>query len=251
MIQRLKSRWRRELANRCAKRLGRLTSPKPIVSFTFDDVPVSASTVGAEILEAQGMRGTFYMSLGLLLSETPTGRICSAEDVLRLHQHRHEIGCHTFFHSDSWDTTAPNFEVSIRKNRHALAGICADIPCETFSYPISCPHPSNKRIVERHFRIGRGGGQTFNQGQLDLNYVSAFFLEQAANFDRVRQILHQACLSSGWMIFATHDVTENPTAYGVTPNFFKELVGLVAETDAQVLTVREALRYVDSATTPA
>ena len=38
----------------------------PMVSFTFDDLPKSAVTTGAEMLEAHGARGTFYVSGGLV-----------------------------------------------------------------------------------------------------------------------------------------------------------------------------------------
>jgi peptidoglycan/xylan/chitin deacetylase (PgdA/CDA1 family) len=37
-----------------------------VVSFTFDDVPASAASEGAPILEAFGIRGTYYLCGGLL-----------------------------------------------------------------------------------------------------------------------------------------------------------------------------------------
>ena len=37
-----------------------------MVSFTFDDLPKSAVTTGAGMLEAHGARGTFYVSGGLV-----------------------------------------------------------------------------------------------------------------------------------------------------------------------------------------
>jgi peptidoglycan/xylan/chitin deacetylase (PgdA/CDA1 family) len=39
-----------------------------MVSFTFDDVPKSAATVGATILEEYGGRATFYVA-GSLVSQ--------------------------------------------------------------------------------------------------------------------------------------------------------------------------------------
>jgi peptidoglycan/xylan/chitin deacetylase (PgdA/CDA1 family) len=43
-----------------------------MVSFTFDDVPKSAATVGATILEEYGGRATFYVA-GSLVTEPPHG----------------------------------------------------------------------------------------------------------------------------------------------------------------------------------
>ena len=44
----------------------RLNNATPMVSFTFDDIPKSAATTGAGILEDHGARGTFYVSGGLV-----------------------------------------------------------------------------------------------------------------------------------------------------------------------------------------
>ena len=46
----------------------RLSGNAPMVSFTFDDVPKSAATVGAPMLEEYGGRATFYVA-GSLVSQ--------------------------------------------------------------------------------------------------------------------------------------------------------------------------------------
>ena len=47
-------------------------------------------------------------------------------------------------------------------------------------------------------------------------------------------------LSRGWLIFATHDVTDNPSPYGCTPTFFQGVVDYAAKSGAMLLTVGEA-----------
>ena len=44
----------------------RMRNTSPMVCFTFDDLPKSAVTTGADLLEAHGARGTFYVSGGLV-----------------------------------------------------------------------------------------------------------------------------------------------------------------------------------------
>lgn len=68
-----------------------------VVSFSFNDFPVSAIT-GAKAFEDQGWRGTFYVSPGLYGQHSASGQICSQEDVLSLYVGRHEIGAHTYSH---------------------------------------------------------------------------------------------------------------------------------------------------------
>jgi peptidoglycan/xylan/chitin deacetylase (PgdA/CDA1 family) len=69
----------------------------PLVSFTFDDVPDSAYTNGASILEDYGIQGTFYIASGTCGSTDTHWRVISREQVALLHARGHEIGCHTFF----------------------------------------------------------------------------------------------------------------------------------------------------------
>ena len=52
-----------QLANRAiVTKSIEVLSDKPLISFTFDDFPLSAATAGADILERYGARGTFYAS---------------------------------------------------------------------------------------------------------------------------------------------------------------------------------------------
>ena len=64
------SALRARVSNRLARHLRaapfRLHNTSPMVSFTFDDIPKTAATVGASIVEEYNARGTFYVSGGLV-----------------------------------------------------------------------------------------------------------------------------------------------------------------------------------------
>ncbi len=53
----------------------------PIVSFTFDDFPRSAYTVGGAILEEFGARGTYYATAGLMNRSNELGELFVRDDV--------------------------------------------------------------------------------------------------------------------------------------------------------------------------
>jgi hypothetical protein len=76
----------------------RKINPQPLVSFTFDDVPASACREGAAILEAHGVRATYYVCAGGRGAASPCGRLASADDIAALASRGHEIGCHTYSH---------------------------------------------------------------------------------------------------------------------------------------------------------
>jgi len=219
-----------------------IASQTPIISFTFDDFPRSAWLTGGSILERAGLKGTYYASLGLMGQTAPTGEICLPQDVTALVERGHELGSHTFDHRHSWDTRTNVFERSLRENQAALDKLVPGARFRTFSYPISPPRPRTKHLVGSRFAAARGGGQTFNTGQTDLNYLSAYFLEKMRHDrDAVKHLIADNRAACGWLIFATHDVSDTPTPYGCTPGFFEDIVECAVESGARIVPVAEAL----------
>jgi peptidoglycan/xylan/chitin deacetylase (PgdA/CDA1 family) len=227
------------------RRPWRLNLSHPVVSFTFDDFPRSALFAGGEILRRAGGAGTFYAAFGLMGTVVGVGEIFLPKDLRLLLNAGHELGCHTFAHSHSWRTRPSVFERSVLDNAAALRTLIPGLSFKTFSYPISHPRPRTKERIARYFAACRGGGQTFNADTLDLNYLSAYFLEKAGgNAASVANILERNRRAGGWLIFATHDISDSPSPYGVTPAFFEETVRLTIDSGARILTVAGALQNV-------
>ena len=215
----------------------------PIISFTFDDFPASALKVGGKILRRHGVFGTYYVCLGLLNREEPVGRMCSSGDLEEVLTEGHELGCHTFAHSDPWETKPSAFRKSILDNQCALEEAFPGAVFKTMSYPISTtPRPVTKRWMGRHFACCRAGGQRMNLGTVDLNYVQSFFLEQSRDAPApIWELIERNRVEGGWLIFSTHDVTDRPTRFGCTPTFFEEVVRRAVGSGATVLPVARAV----------
>lgn len=241
--------YKRNAAEPVFKRTVALSLSRPLISFTFDDYPQSAIRIAGTILKDQGARGTYYVSLGLLDTDAPAGRLCTAEDVVRTAEEGHEVGCHTYQHCHSWDTDAKMYERSIEQNKEAIGKMIPGSTFRSFSYPIALPRPSVKRVCGKHFASSRGGGQAFNSGRTDLNQLSAFFLEKV-NGDRspVTDIIERNKRANGWLIFATHDVCPQPSPYGCTPEFFSDVVKYAAQSGSRILPVGEAVGLIQGRT---
>ncbi len=239
---RIQNRYQSTLARLLFKRTIRMRNKVPYISFTFDDFPRSALYIGGEILLRYGFRGTYYASFGLMGTEAPTGLIFEAYDINELLVQRHELGCHTFDHCPSWETSSAVFEDSIIKNKLFLEKLIPGGSFKSFSYPISTPRPQTKRMVGRYFCNSRFGGQAYNVNEIDLNLMKAFFLEKSRNdVTAIRDIIDQNCQNRGWLILVTHDISENPSPYGCTPSFFEEVVNYSKASGAQILPISEAL----------
>ncbi|OLB85356.1 MAG: hypothetical protein AUI12_11420 [Acidobacteria bacterium 13_2_20CM_2_57_6] len=238
---RVQGRYIRSAARLFFKRPLAIKRQVPLISFTFDDFPRSAWHTGGAILQRHGLQGTYYASFGLMGKQAPTGTMFLPEDMKGLLEQGHELGCHTFNHCHSWETRPDLFEESIIKNQRALQELVPQASFRTFSYPISPPRPKTKQKAARHFLCCRGAGQTFNVGSADLNYLSAFFLEQSReNPKAVKSLIDQNLRAGGWLIFATHDISDSPTPWGCTPDFFEQIVQYAVDSGAQILPVVQA-----------
>jgi peptidoglycan/xylan/chitin deacetylase (PgdA/CDA1 family) len=230
-LQRRAARW-------FGRRPYRIKLESPVISFTFDDFPRSAFTTGGAILSQYGFSGTYYASFGLMGQQRSTGEMFRREDLQELILQGHELACHTFDHCDSWETTPADFEASILRNRRAAAQHVPTVSLKSLSYPITWPRPATKRRIASLFECARGGGQSFNVGMVDLNYLKAFFIEQSRDdFDAIKHIIDDNTKAMGWLIFATHDVSHNPTRFGCTPGLFERIVGYAEKSSAHVLPV--------------
>lgn len=222
-----------------------IRTEQPLISFTFDDFPKSALATGGAILRSHQLSGTYYVSLGILGGNSPSGQLCELEDVVEALKQGHELGCHTFAHCHSWDTKSAVFEEAVLRNRAALRELVPWASFRTCSYPIATPRPAIKRVCAKYFECSRAGGQTFNSGSADLNQLSAFFLEKAkGDLEEVKRVIRENRKAKGWLVFATHEIVPCPSEYGCTAQFFEQVVRYAMESGARILPVAQALDVV-------
>ena len=116
----LKARVGNRLARHLRVAPAKLNNSGPMVSFTFDDAPISAAKVGADMLEQYDARGTFYIAGGLVDAWSGNWTGVSAEDIVGLHRRGHEIACHTFSHARVTDLSATAMAAELER----IATIC-------------------------------------------------------------------------------------------------------------------------------
>jgi len=242
LITRASGKVRRLLADQFGRRTLSIKTPVPIVSFTFDDAPVTAFREGRGILKQFGARATYYVSLGLLDAETEVGKIASVGDLARAVDEGGELGCHTFDHLDAWHTSSAAFMASVARNCQALHRILPGARFTTFAYPKSGAKLSLKLALGITFMCCRGGGQATNADSADLNLLKACFVDRRTGIDTVfiRTLVDYNADRRGWLILATHDVAADPSPYGCTPEFLEAIAQYASRSGALLLPVGEA-----------
>jgi len=214
-----------------------------MVSFTFDDVPKSAATTGAQLLCEYGARGTYYVAGGLVDQWSGHWTGLGADDIVRLHQEGHEIACHTFSHLRTTDLNAAAIATETEKNRHYLTALDSSIKIENFAYPFGLASVSRKGQLRKMFRSSRGILPGINSGTVDLQFLRAMPLtEEYIDRDGIDRAFDEAVATNGWLIFYSHDVEDTPSPYGCSPRLLRHALDAAARRNIPALSVASALQ---------
>jgi peptidoglycan/xylan/chitin deacetylase (PgdA/CDA1 family) len=215
---------------------------RPIVSFTFDDAPLTASTNGARLLEAAGACGTYYVA-GELCGESDGGRpFLSANELVRLNERGHELACHTYSHVRASDLSAAEFSTEITRNQTYVASQCGDVRLTSFAYPFGDVSLARKLQAQSMFASCRGISPGVNSGVADLGLLKAVALYAESRDDAgVDAWLDKAGRERGWLIFYTHDVEDRPSQWGASPEQLGRAIKASLDRGFEILTVRNAL----------
>jgi peptidoglycan/xylan/chitin deacetylase (PgdA/CDA1 family) len=225
-----------------AKRLS-LSGANPMVSFTFDDIPDSAATVGAPMLEDFGGLGTFYVAGSLVNQSSGHWDGIDGDGIVTLHRRGHEIACHTFSHRHAIELDATAMESEIARNRGYFQGLDASIRLDNFAYPYGLASVSLKRQLKDAFRSSRGILPGINSGHIDLQFLRATPLINAHIDERgIDRVFDKTLATGGWLIFYGHDVAPAPSPYGCTPSLLRHALEAAKRRNIPLVTVAEALR---------
>jgi peptidoglycan/xylan/chitin deacetylase (PgdA/CDA1 family) len=240
----LKARVGNKLARHLRVSPATLNNSRPMVSFTFDDAPISAATRGAAMLEEYNARATFYLAGGLVDAWSGNWTGLSADHIVGLHRRGHEIACHTFSHARATDLTEAAMTAELEKNRLYLQGLDSSISIENFAYPYGTGSVLRKRQLGKAFHSSRGILPGVNSGTVDLQYLRAVpLIEHQIDRDGIDRVLDEALASNGWLIFYGHDVEATPSPYGCSPELLRHALEAAARRKIPALSVADALRF--------
>src|SRR5579872_3755759 len=220
------STWKMRVNNRLARHLCtlpfRMRNPYPMVSFTFDDFPESAATVGASLLEQHHAKATFYVSGNLAGTWCGHWQGISNDGIVALHRQGHEIACHTFSHLRTSDLDAAQLAAEISKNRRYLLALDPSIRIENFAYPYGAGSVWRKTQLAKIFHSSRGIVPGVNAGVADLQFLrSTPLINHDIDRDGIERAFDEAVARNGWLIFYSHDVANKPSPYGCSPDLLR------------------------------
>lgn len=233
---------RRELSRYVNRR--RLTQgpDRPIVSFTFDDVPLSAAESGAPLLVAGNARGTFYVC-GAFADGQPgeLGPYADWATLRKLSAEGHEIGCHTFGHRNNAHLDHDTLMAEIEQNRAAMLGNGLPAP-KTYAFPFGDVSPRAKLTLATRFGILRATWPGIMKTGSDASSATAVTIEGDAAIATAEEWLRRLATGGGWLIFLAHAVTDSPIEYALRPKQLARIIDMCQAAGCEILTIAEAGR---------
>ena len=118
-----------------ARRDVRIPCDCPLISFSFDDFPRMALSVGGSILQEAGVRGTYYAAPGLINTLNDLGPLFRKEDLLDLLAAGHELASHTYSHTSARTASLAHYVHDVERGYKALTGALGLNASRQFSYP--------------------------------------------------------------------------------------------------------------------
>lgn len=234
----------RKLASYVATKRVRARNERPLVSFSFDDIPDTAFTNGAAVLEGRGARGTFYIAGGLCGTVEADRQLISADECIELHRRGHEIGCHTFSHPVVQELDADTFAAELDRNKEFFASLLPDLTLENFCYPYGMTSLPRKLQAQARFHSCRSSRPGINSGTIDLGMLKGLPIDYTSDTAKIATAIDETVRRNGWLILFTHDVAPAPTWIGCTPQFLDAAIATAQQRDCEVVTVREGLRRI-------
>ena len=220
------------------------------VSLTFDDGRLSQLQKVIPLLDARGLRGTFY------LCPTRETVVDHIQEWQAAHRNGHEIGNHSISHSCTqalWGRPTPgcletrtleDIEQDITEAQKRLEAFFPERSEWTFAYPCYETHvgagasrTSYVPIIARHFLAGRAGTSNYgffnSPDTMDLHALASQACEQMRGPELVG-LVERAIRRGHWVVLTFHEIDQG--GLGVFQPDFVELLDHLAEYRSRVWT---------------
>ena len=236
-------RLNRLLSRLTPARSVRLAGGRPIASITFDDFPKSAWTRGGPILAQHTVRGTYYTS-GSFCGRTVDGTVFyDAGDLAAVAAAGHEIACHGFGHQPTPALTTEALAQDAARNAEFLKPFLNGGTAQSYAFPYGLASPRTKRFYAPRFSNVRGVHPGLNSGRADLALLNAVSMEKRCwSREEIARFITRARHDHAWIVFYTHDVSDDPSPYGSTPEMLSEVLERLAESRIEILPMRDAAK---------
>lgn len=213
------------------------TFAEGMVSFTFDDSWLSQYTDAFPILQAAGIKGTFYITTQPL-QELWDGFMIPAH-VRDIFKSGHEIGGHTVTHADLTTLNQSGVNREIKNSKTYIERLIGTT-ISTIAYPYGSYNASVKTLTQNAgYTSGRATDEGLNTATTDTFALKSECPVNTTPLSQIKQAIDDAKASKQWYILCLHEVNNSGDEYSITPARLKEIVDYVQAKSMKIVTVKE------------
>jgi peptidoglycan/xylan/chitin deacetylase (PgdA/CDA1 family) len=212
-----------------------------MVSINFDDGWESVYQKAVPILDAAGMKATFYV-----ITQKHDAEHMTNEQILDLDAKGHEIGSHTRTHMALTLESPQSLAETIFGSRLDLFTLGVKT-VDTFAYPYGIKNSKVEKVVqEAGFAGGRGTETGANDQNTNKYKLKCLDVKPSMDFALIQKTIDDAMANRQWQILTFHQIDQpqikNSDGESVSSDMFGEIVNYLKNNHINVVTSAEALR---------
>jgi peptidoglycan/xylan/chitin deacetylase (PgdA/CDA1 family) len=211
------------------------------VSLRFDDGWQSQWDNAIPAMQADGLKGTFYIVSQQIADNDYSGFMSKAE-IAQMAQMGEEIGAHTRTHPDLTTLTPAQQREEIDGSRQDLLSWNVG-PIRSFAYPYGAYSTTTIQIVKdagfenAAATISGDVTPTSDPYQLEDEEV-----QDTTSLAQVKAWIDDAATKKLWLVLTFHRVDQNCDTYCTSPQEFREIADYLKQKGIPVVTVSEGLQ---------
>ncbi|HVZ75929.1 MAG TPA: polysaccharide deacetylase family protein [Candidatus Paceibacterota bacterium] len=213
--------------------------PSGMVALTFDDGDLSQYQNALPILNAAGMRASFY----IITSEPGSGDsgYMTWAQIKNLASQGFEIGGHTQTHPYLTTLTSAQAQKEIAGSYSDL--VKQGITPTTFVYPYGDRSPSTDAMVAAAgYSAARGSYYGLNEPGAPRYNLDDIRVDSSTSLASLEAEIDQAVADKRLLILEIHDVLQSGgDEYAITPSFLQSLVNYIKQSGIKVVTLNQAI----------
>lgn len=207
-----------------------------LVSITFDDSWTSQYTNVLPILQAAGLKGTFYLTTEPIQGGWTD--FMTPNQVKDIATKGHEIAGHTVTHADLTTLSQAAVNREIRNSKSYLQTLTGKT-VTAFAYPYGAANATVKTLLKNAgYTSARGVDyETQNTATTDKYDLKSQCIETSDSTASIKAQIDAAKANKEWYVLCIHEVKDGGDQYTMTPARFQEIVNYIKQSGVKVVTV--------------
>ena len=115
----------------------------------------------------------------------------------------------------------------------------------SFAFPQGQTTIRTKCLISKYFAACRGTQLGINSGMIDFSQLKCIEI-LPSTFEKypITQLINDAKSKNAWLVFTTHDVEDNPSPWGCTPELLQSVISELCGNGIEILPIKSAVSRV-------